>query len=206
VRRLRPSERHLVAVDPVMRRLVAALGPCTLRKSRRDPFATLVESVVAQRISSAAARTVSRRLAAQLGGRPTPTVVLAASPESLRAAGLPTRKVEALRALAQRVLERRLALDELGRRAPDEVEAALVEVPGIGPWTAQMFLIFHAAHPDVFPAGDLGVREGLRRAYGLPDRPTPSEARRRAAPWAPHRSTAAWYLWRALDGPAALGG
>lgn len=199
--RLRPSERHLARVDPVMKALIARHGPCTLRRRRRDPFASLVASVVAQRVSVGAARTVQRRLQRALGGPATPARVLATAPETLRGAGLPARKVEAIRELAARATRGDLALASLDRGAPERVEAALVEVPGVGPWTAHMFLIFHVAHPDVFPAGDLGVQEGLRRAYGLEVRPTPAEARRHAEPWAPFRSTAAWYLWRVLGGP-----
>lgn len=203
MKRLRPSERHLARVDPVMRALIARHGPCTLRRRRRDPFESLARSVVAQRVSGAAARTVQSRLEAALGGKPTSGRILDAGHDALRGAGLGPRKAAALIELAQRVEEGTLVLGDLARGPADAVEAALVEVPGIGPWTAHMFLIFHMAHPDVFPAGDLGVQEGMRQAYGLEERPTAARARQRAEPWAPFRSTAAWYLWRVLGGPDA---
>ena len=197
------AERHLSQRDPVLARLVRELGPCTLPRRRAgDPFAALSRSIVGQMISAKAAQTVFARLCDVLDEpSPTPSRVLAAGDERLRAAGLSRTKARALCELAARVERGELDFTRLARRDAPAVGAALVDVPGIGEWTAQMFLIFHLARPDVFPARDIGVLEGMRRAYGLAERPRPAQAAELAAAWAPYRSTAAWYFWRVLDAP-----
>jgi DNA-3-methyladenine glycosylase II len=162
-----------------------------------------VSSIVAQMISTQAARTVHGRLVALLeSDPPTPAAVLAAGSERLRGAGLSRTKAGAITTLAEHVRSGELDLEALCRRPSAEVTRALVALPGLGPWTANMFLMFQLGRPDVFPAKDVGVQEGMRRAYALVDRPTAREAAARAEAWAPYRSTAAWYLWRALDADA----
>ncbi|MGE0711811.1 MAG: DNA-3-methyladenine glycosylase [Planctomycetota bacterium] len=199
------SAERFLGADLALARLIAAHGPCALRRRRvADPFAALTRSIVAQRISSKAAKTVYARLEQALGGPPTPALVLQRRATTLRAAGLPQAKVDALRELARRVRDEELPLARMGRWSDARVEAALSEIKGVGRWTAQIFCIFHLARPDVFPDGDLGVLEGLRRLDGLAARPRPAQARARAEAWAPYRSTAAWYLWRSLDGPAQV--
>ncbi|RMG09615.1 MAG: DNA-3-methyladenine glycosylase 2 family protein [Planctomycetota bacterium] len=203
----RPSraETHLAACDPVLAGWIEALGPCTLRRNRvRDPFVALVRAVVAQRVSGAAARTVNARLERLLGGPPSPAGLLALGPRRLRAAGLPERKAHAIHTLANRVRSGDLPLERIRRAPAPRVRAALTAIPGVGEWTANMFLLFHLARPDVFPARDLGVREGIRRGYGLASRPSAAEALRFSERWAPYRSTAAWYLWRSLGGEAMV--
>lgn len=202
-RRLLKSERHLAEVDPVMADLVHRLGPCTLRRRRvADPFEALVRSIVAQMISGKAARTIYGRLLELLGEDvPTPAVVARRPEARLRSVGLSRTKAQALRELAKRVQSEELPLDRMVRWKNERITKALVDVPGIGPWTARMFLMFHLARPDVFPSKDLGIQEGIKQAYELAQRPTPREARERAEVWAPYRSTAAWYLWRVLGGP-----
>lgn len=194
------AERALQAVGPVWAELVARHGPCTLRRRRcRDPFGALVRTVVAQRVSTKAAATVSGRLQELLAGELTPARVLATSLPELRSVGLPERKALAIQALARSSSDGTLPLTRLGRWSNQRVIESLSALPGIGPWTAQVFMIFSLARPDVFPAGDFGLQEGIRIAFGLPERPRASAARDLAAAWAPHRSTAAWYLWRAAD-------
>ncbi|HEV2076131.1 MAG TPA: hypothetical protein VGR10_07810, partial [Thermoleophilaceae bacterium] len=133
------------------------------------------------------------------GSAPAPAELLAAAPERLRAVALSGRKVEYLRDLAAPVHDGRLELSRL-RELPDEdVTAALTEIKGLGPWTADMFLIFHLARPDVLAVGDLGIRSAVRRAYSLDELPGPDDLRRIAEPWRPHRTLACLYLWRSLD-------
>jgi DNA-3-methyladenine glycosylase II len=196
---------HLAA-DPVMARLAREHGPCTLQAGAllADPFEALVRSIIAQMLSEKAARTIGGRVAAALGGFPTAARLHGVRTAKLRAAGLSTTKAEAILELARRVRAGTLDLAALARAEDAAIRAALTSVRGIGPWTAEMFLIFHLGRPDVFPSKDVGLLEGLRRAYGLEVRPTPKEAEARAAAWAPHRTTASWYLWRALSGQAAL--
>jgi DNA-3-methyladenine glycosylase II len=120
-------------------------------------------------------------------------------PETLRSVGLSWRKVDYLRDLAQRVEDGTLDLRRLRRLPDDEVTAELTQVRGLGPWTADMFMIFHLGRPDVLAVGDLGTRAATKREYGLQALPTPDELRRIAEPWRPHRSLACLYLWRSLD-------
>lgn len=205
-RRQDEADAFLSARDPVLAALVRSHGPCGLADARRgDPFQALVSSIVAQMISSRAARTVYGRLLEVLKEDvPTPGRVARVRLETLRRAGLSRTKAAALRDLARRVESGALPLADLARRDDDEVTRALCAVQGVGPWTAQMFLIFHLSRPDVFPHRDLGVLEGIRRAYALPVRPAPADALARAAVWRPHRTAAAWYMWRVLEGPAGL--
>lgn len=199
-RRFTKAEAHLARADPVMARLVRAHGPCPAPRRRAGaPFPALCRIVVAQMLSTRAARTVSDRLVARLDGEPTPAAVLDLGSDGLRAVGLSRAKAGALVALAEGVRSGDLPLERLTRWPSPRVAAALTEVPGVGPWTANVFLLWFLGRPDVFPARDLGVLEGIRRAYGLAARPKPAEAVRRAEPWAPHRSTAARLLWRAVD-------
>jgi DNA-3-methyladenine glycosylase II len=207
--RINQADAHLARVDRVMRRLVRDHGPWRRRRAAdQGPFAALVRIVVGQMISVSAARTVYGRLLVVLGEeQPTPARVLQRGVERLRTAGLSRSKAQALVALASVVADGELDLERARRWRSDRVKAALMEVRGIGEWTANIYLLGHLRRRDVFPARDLGVLEGIRRAYRLEDRPTPAQALARAEPWAPYRSAAAWYLWRVVDaqGPVSKG-
>ncbi len=196
--------RHLRASDPVMRELVDRLGPLDADARRRerppDAYGALLRSIVGQQLSTKAARSIYGRLADRFGGRtPTPAELLAADFEDVRSAGLSRRKVDYLRDLAQRVEDGRVELDRLSELSDEEVTAELTQIKGLGPWTADMFMIFHLGRPDVLPVGDLGTRAAVRLAYGLDEHPRPDELTRISEPWRPHRSLASLYLWRSLD-------
>ena len=109
-----------------------------------------------------------------------------------------TAKLRYLRSLAEHVLDGSLDLDGLTRLSDNEVMAALVAVKGIGPWSAQIFLMFHLRRHDVLPVGDLGIRRAVKVRYGLAELPTPAELTKIAEPWRPHRTLACFYLWRSL--------
>jgi DNA-3-methyladenine glycosylase II len=126
---------------------------------------------------------------------PSPAELLAADPQDLRASGMSTRKGATLRALAERFVDGRLSDEALARMTDDEVEAALTEVPGIGPWTAHGFLIFALDRPDVLLSGDLALRRAVERAYGLDHLPTENEMVQVAERWRPYRSLAVSYLF-----------
>ncbi|MEJ7717514.1 MAG: DNA-3-methyladenine glycosylase family protein [Thermoleophilaceae bacterium] len=184
--------------------LVDRLGPLSVEDRRRgrpaDPYGALVRSIVGQQLSTKAARSIWERLIAGFGGRPpTPDELLAADPEAVRGAGLSGSKVAYLRDLAERVADGDLDLSGLAERPDEEVIAELTAVKGLGRWSADMFLLFHLGRPDVLPVGDLGVRRGAERAYGLAELPRPAELTTLAEPWRPHRSLASLYLWRSLD-------
>ena len=195
---------HLRAADPVMASLVqehGALDEKARRRGRpRDAYGALLRSIVGQQLSTKAARTIYERLTEQFGGRtPTPRELLDADPEAIRAAGLSRPKVAYLRDLAERVEDGELELDRLTELPDEEVSEQLVQVKGLGRWTADMFLIFHLGRPDVLPVGDLGIRRAVETQYRLEDLPDAAELERIAEPWRPHRSLACLYLWRSLD-------
>jgi DNA-3-methyladenine glycosylase II len=207
-RRLEALEQavaELHAADPVLAGLIDAVGLEGLGDRRRvrprDHYGALVRSIVGQQLSTKAARAIYGRLTDRFGGRtPTPEEVLADDPDELRAAaGLSRAKVGFLRSLAEHVLDGSLELHKLGRLPDEQVTAELVAVKGLGVWSADMFLMFHLARPDVLPVGDLGIRRAIMLAYGLPELPEAVEMERIAEPWRPHRTLACEFLWASLD-------
>ena len=194
--RVARAERALARADARLGAVIRIAGPCPLR-ARGRPYAQLVRSVLYQQLAGAAARTIELRFLALFGGRtPAPGVLAATRSDRLRRAGLSRAKVRAVKAIAQAfdsgaVRERRLwHLDDA------DVVAALVPIHGVGEWTAHMLLMTALGRPDVLPSGDYGVRKGAQLLFGLPALPTARELEVLAAPWQPHRSVAAWYLWR----------
>jgi DNA-3-methyladenine glycosylase II len=202
-----PSEAiaHLRAADPVLRGLIDEIGADSLGERRtarsRDHYGALVRTIVGQQLSTRAARAIYERLTARYGGRPpTPEELLADDPEELRtSAGLSHAKVRYLRSLAEHVLDGSLELGKLGRLSDEEVTARLTAISGIGPWSADIFLMFHLQRPDVLPVGDLGIRKAFQTVYGLPELPDAAEMQRIAEPWRPYRTVASLFLWRALS-------
>ncbi len=190
--------RLLARRDPVLGSLVREHGVPTFRP-HGDYFGTLVDSIVRQQITGRAADSILRKLRELLGGFFEPGIMLIAPDELIRGAGVSPQKLAYLRSLAEHVADRRLELDRLPELPDDEVIRALTGIKGIGLWTAHMFQIFSLGRLDVLPVGDLGVRRGIRNAYGLEELPLPGTMRAIAARngWAPYRSIAAWYMWRA---------
>ena len=168
---------------------------------RRTRFESLARSIVFQQLAWKAANSIWTRVRALTPGpgAPKPAEVLKLSESRLRGAGLSRAKLTALRDLAAKELEGDLKLRSMHRSADEEVVERLVCVRGIGPWTAQMFLLFHLGRLDVMPATDLGVQEGLRILDGLAERPEPRDVLERSRAWQPLCSVASWYLWRLVD-------
>jgi DNA-3-methyladenine glycosylase II len=166
-----------------------------------DHYGALVRAIVGQQLSTKAARAIYERLLAHFGGRPpAPNEVLAADPEVMRAAaGLSRSKVSFLRSLAEHVLDGSLELARLDELTDENVTAELVAVKGLGPWTADMFLLFHLQRSDVLAVGDLGIRRAAMIAYQLEELPDAEWLTETAEPWRPYRSVACRYLWRSLD-------
>jgi DNA-3-methyladenine glycosylase II len=195
---------HLRGADPVLAGIIGRVGKYAIQYSEPD-FATLVRSIVFQQLSGKAARTILDRLqGACRGRRITPGAMLRLSVEEMRALGLSQQKAAYIRDLAEHTRSRRLKFSRLEAMADQDVIAELTQVKGIGVWTAHMFLLFALGRPDVLPTGDLGVRSAIRKAYGLDELPTPAEMERIAACWRPYCSVASWYLWRSLEGEAAI--
>jgi DNA-3-methyladenine glycosylase II len=161
-----------------------------------DAFGMLIFQVTGQQLSVGATRAILSRLEQSFGGHlPSPAELLAADPQVVRASGLSTRKGATLRALAERFVDGRLSDDALSRMTDEEIEAALTEVSGIGPWTAHGFLIFALDRPDVLLSGDLALRHAVQRLYGLDHLPTEAEMVEVAERWRPYRSLAVSYLF-----------
>src|SRR5690242_5992118 len=161
-----------------------------------DAFGTLVFQVVGQQLSVAATRTIVSRIEERFGGRlPTPAELLGVDPQVLRSAGLSARKGATLRALAERFVDGRLSDDALAHMTDDEVEAALTEVPGIGPWSAHGFLLVALDRPDVFLTGDIALRRAIQRLYGFDHVPTQDELIELSDRWRPYRSLAVSYVF-----------
>jgi DNA-3-methyladenine glycosylase II len=190
------ARRHLARRDAVLKRVMTAIGPCTLRHEP-DGFAALVRSIIAQQISTKAAASIHARLLQALGRkRMRPAALLALSDDELRAAGLSASKVRSLRDLADKIHTGVVPLDRLPEMADEDVIAALVPVRGIGRWTAQMFLMFSLGRPDVLPVDDLGLRAGVQQVYELAELPRREALTELGEPWRPYRSVATWYFWR----------
>jgi DNA-3-methyladenine glycosylase II len=194
---------HLSRADAVLGGLIRAVEPREqTAEADCHPFETLARAIAHQQLNGTAANTILKRLVDSCGGGrfPTPEQVLAASTDSLRAAGFSFAKVAALRDLAEKTLAGVVpdgaTLRELG---DEEIIARLTQVRGIGRWTVEMLLVFQLGRPDVLPVDDFGVRSGFQAAYGLSRLPRPRALAAWGERWRPYRTTAAWYLWRALE-------
>jgi DNA-3-methyladenine glycosylase II len=190
----------LAARDPVVARLLAAAGPPRFRRPRISHFEALVRSIVYQQLAGAAAAAIHGRLLDALGTDVRPESVAGLGDEAMRAAGLSGAKSASLRDLADKVLDGTVVLTPRGlaKESDEEVVVRLSTVRGIGPWTAQMFLMFQLRRLDVWPTGDLGVRRGYGLAWGVPT-PSPRDLEVLGDPFRPYRSVAAWYCWRAVE-------
>ena len=194
---------HLSRTDPVLGGLIRAVGPCTLEPPEDcHPFEVLAQAIAHQQLNGIAANTILGRLVEGCGqgAFPTPHRVLEASTESLRAAGFSFAKVAALKDLAAKTLDSVVPDGAtLARLSDEEIIARLTQVRGVGRWTVEMLLIFQLGRPDVLPVDDFGVRNGFRLAYGRRRMPRPKALAAYGERWKPYRTTAAWYLWRAVE-------
>jgi len=197
-----PTAREsLRRADPILRKLIDAHPDFRPRAwldelPPLDALGTLIFQVVGQQLSVSSTRAIVSRLQERFGGRmPSREELLAADPRELRASGMSTRKGATLRALAERFLDGRLSDKSLARMSDEEVEAALTEVPGIGPWTAHGFLIVALDRPDALLSGDLALRRAVQRVYGFDHPPTEGEMVELAERWRPYRSLTVSYLF-----------
>jgi DNA-3-methyladenine glycosylase II len=210
--------RHLSANCPVMARLIGRVGPCTLAPKGDDPFTLLVRCVISQQISTKAAESIFVRLAAAVNGLPGPRPAdgsamavwqrAAAIPlakltkftdAKFKSCGISGPKQRALRAVIDHVKADPKFLPGIPDLPDDAIRAHLTAIKGIGPWTADMFLLFGLGRPDVWPVGDYGIKVAVKAQFNLRTMPDAAKMTRLAAPWEPYRSVASWYLWRSLD-------
>ena len=191
------AKRALARRDPIMGRIMREHPKVSLAR-RGEPFLTLARAIVGQQISVKAAQSVWDRLVACVGAV-APETVLAKDRKLLRACGLSDRKTEYIADLAQHFADGAIHVHRWPKMADEEIIAELVEVRGIGRWTAEMFLIFNLLRPDVFPLDDLGLQKGIRKSYFKGRKVSLRTMRRLGESWRPWRSVATWYLWRSLD-------
>ncbi len=196
------AQSHLAATDRILAGVIAthALEPIT---PHQNYYYELASSIISQQLSVKAAATIERRFVALFPGSgfPSPEAILSASTETLRTAGLSGQKAGYIQDLAAKVLSGEVQFDHLDALPNEEIIRELTAVKGIGEWTAHMFLIFCMARLDVLPVGDLGIRNGITKLYGLSAVPTPAEvtAIADANGWHPYESVASRYIWKSLD-------
>jgi DNA-3-methyladenine glycosylase II len=197
------AHRHLSATDPRMAALIARSRRYDIKAGRLvRPFDALAESIAYQQLSGKAAATIWGRVRAIYGKRKylDPKAVLKTPDRKLRAAGLSRSKVAALKDLATKTIDGTVpTVAALAKMSDEEIIERLIQVRGIGRWTAEMLLLFDLARPDVWPIHDYGVQKGFAKTFGKRKLPTPKQLLKHGKKFAPHRSVAAWYFWRALD-------
>ena len=193
--------RHLRR-DPVLKGVIRQVGPFTMKPARRQPYEALVRAIAHQQVHGRAAEAILGRFLGrcECAGFPSPEAVLALTPEAMRACGLSANKVLAIRDIAEKAAAGIVPTRAEARRLTDEeLIERLVPLRGVGRWTVEMMLMFTLGRPDVLPVDDFGVREGYRVAAGLDEQPKPRALAEIGEAWAPYRTTASWYLWRAAD-------
>lgn len=194
---------HLSQADKTLARLIKKVGPCRLApQTKRAPFQALVRSVTFQQLNGKAAETILGRVLALYPAKkfPSPEDLLATPDEKLRAAGLSRNKTAALKDIAAKTIAGVVPDSRtIKKLSNEEILERLTSVRGVGPWTVEMLLMFTLGREDVFPVTDFGVRKGFALTYGLKELPSPKELLAHGEKWRPHRTTASWYLWRAVD-------
>jgi DNA-3-methyladenine glycosylase II len=182
-----------------MKRVIGIVGQCTLKPNPADPFTLLVRCVIFQQISTKAAQSIFDKLAAEVG---TPVLLpkLAKLTEAkFKSCGVSGPKQRTLRAVMEHVKANPKLLPKIEDRDDATIHAQLTEIKGIGPWSADMFLMFGLGRPDVLPVGDFGFRTAVKREFKCRKMPDAARLTKIAEPWRPYRSIATWYLWRSLE-------
>ena len=196
---LKAARLHLQKSDPTMKRILKAVGPCTI-KTRSDRFLMSVSSILSHQISGAAARTIHSRLVEDLKPKKiSPEALVPYSVDELRELGVSRQKAGYIIDLANKVHLGEVELRQLGRLADDDVIAELTKIKGIGKWTAQMFLMFSLGRLDVFPTDDLGIQNAIKKHYRTRGDLTKAKMEKLAKAWRPYTTIASWYLWRSLE-------
>ena len=194
---LRRAEQHLSSSDPILARIIKQVGPCRLNY-RPGGFHTLAEIIIHQQLSTiVAVRIFDRLKRLAKSSRLTAVSIERLSDEALRGVGVSPQKIRYLRDLVEKVRSRALSLSRLNAMADADVIVALITVKGLGRWSAEMYLMFTLARPDIFSSGDNGLQSAVRNLYGVDGKPIDLE--KFAERWKPYRSIASWYLWQSLQ-------
>lgn len=196
----RKALAHLRQADPILRKVIEQVGPCRLRPlAEGSHFEFIARSIIYQQLSTRAAATIHGRVQALCGGVLSAESLSRLADDALRNAGLSRQKLAYLRDLAAREAAGTLDTRHFPDLPDEDITRQLVQVKGVGVWTAQMFLMFKLGRPDVLPVLDLGIRKGVQRAYRLRKLPDAKRIEKIAAPWAPYRTVGSWYMWRVLE-------
>lgn len=203
---LATAAEYLKTQDPILAPIISSHGLPTFTP-HTNYYQELVDSIISQQLSVKAARAIEGRFMELFGGNfPTPEQILSRSIDELRGVGLSRPKAAYIQDLAQKILDGTVTFDTLDQLSNQEIIDELTKVKGIGEWTVHMFLMFCMGRLDVLPVGDLGIRNGVQKLYGLDHVPLPQEvaeiAKKRG--WHPYESIASWYVWQSLDNAPSL--
>jgi len=197
---LRRAERYLAKVDPVLARMIEQHGPCTLERDPHPRFHTLVWAIVNQQLSVKAAHSIEGRLLKHFRSDVfLPGHFYRVRETTLRRCGLSGAKIRYIREIARRVRQNELDLHSLDTLDDESVAEILMDLPGIGQWTAEMLLMFSLGRMDVLPVGDLALRKSMRTHWGLDEDVAHEAYLELAEAWRPYRTVASWYIWAAVD-------
>jgi DNA-3-methyladenine glycosylase II len=199
-KRIKEAERHLKRVDPTLADVMQQHGPCTLMRNPRPHFHTLVWAIINQQLSVKAAQTIEARLQARLDCELfQPEHFHGVHAHTLRSCGLSGAKIRYVREIARRLRAGELDLQQLETLDDERAAALLMDLPGVGRWTADMLLMFSLGRMDVLPVGDLALRKSIRMHYRLPVDAGHEVYLELAEAWRPYRTIASWYYWAAVD-------
>ena len=198
VETMRKAVDHLKKSDPILRAIIERAGPCRMEFGEPE-FGSVAEAIVYQQLNGKAAVTIFNRFVALAGDPLTPEGILKLSDAQLRGVGLSKQKSAYLKDLAKKTSDGVLNFARLPEMTDEEVSEHLMQVKGIGEWTAHMFLMFSLRRPNVLPTGDYGVQVAMKKHYKKRKLPKPKDMKKIARAWEPYRSVACWYMWRSLD-------
>jgi DNA-3-methyladenine glycosylase II len=199
-RRVRAAERYLQKADPLLARLISRHGPCELMQAPKPHFHTLVWAIINQQLSVKAAQSIEHRLLTRLRTEIVePRHFVRIRDQSLRECGLSAAKIRYIREAGRRVRSGELDLEALERVDDESAAQQLMQLPGVGRWTADMLLMFSLGHMDILPVGDLALRRSIRLLHGMTEEASAQDYIQVAERWRPYRSVASWYFWAAVD-------
>lgn len=195
---MRKAINHLKKSDPILRAIIERIGPCRMEYGPPE-FHSLAEAIIYQQLNGKAAIVIFKRFAALAGEPLTAAGILKLTDEQMRSVGLSKQKSSYLRDMAERAMTGQLDFRKLHELSDEEVIKHLTQVKGVGPWTAQMFLMFTLRRPNILPTGDFGVQMAIKKLYNKRKIPKPAQMEKLAKAWEPYRSIACWYLWKSMD-------
>lgn len=195
---MREEAEKFLSKDKYIGPLIKKYGPCKIEPRKKSMyFEHLLSSITNQQLSGKAAETIFNRVKERCDGKISPEKIIELQDEELRRCGLSWAKVSYVKDLAERVINSKLKINSLDKLSDEEVLNELISVKGIGRWTAEMFLMFTLARADIFPADDLGIKNGVKKLTSKEMKP--KELAKFAERWKPYRTAASWYIWAVLD-------